>query len=47
MIALSNPVTGHQIKTDEESVEFWRAAGYRAEEKKAPAKKAASRKSKK
>ena len=49
MIALKHPVTGHQISTDDESVEFWQAAGYRSEEpkKKAPAKKAASRKSSK
>ena len=44
MIALSNPVTGHQIKVDEESADFWRAAGYRDEpEKKAPAKRASSK----
>jgi hypothetical protein len=41
---LTNPVTGHQITTDDESVEFWQAAGYRAEQDKAPAKKAASKK---
>lgn len=44
MTALTNPVTGHQIKTDDESVEFWTKAGYRAE-RKAPAKKAAAKKS--
>ena len=45
MTVLTNPVTGHQISTDDESVEFWKAAGYRVEETKAPAKKAASKKS--
>ena len=48
MAELTNPVTGHKISTDDESVEFWQAAGYRVEEqKKAPAKKSASRKSSK
>lgn len=45
MTALTHSVTGHRITTDDASVEFWKAAGYRAEEQKAPAKKAASRKS--
>lgn len=45
MSKLTHPVTGHQISTDDESVEFWKAAGYRAETAKAPAKKAASKKS--
>lgn len=45
MADLTHPVTGHQISTDDESVEFWQAAGYRAEKRKAPAKKAASKKS--
>lgn len=39
MTALTHPVTGHQLNTDDESVEFWEAAGYRAEKAKAPAKK--------
>ena len=49
MIVLSHPVSGHRIRTDEASVEFWVAAGYREAkaESKAPAKKAASRKTKK
>lgn len=47
MTSLKHPVTGHQVSTDDESVEFWEAAGYRAEKVKAPAKKAASRKSSK
>ena len=48
MTALTNPVTGHQIKADKDSVDFWKAAGYReTEQKKAPAKKSASSKSKK
>lgn len=41
MVALRNPATGHQIQTDDTSAEFWRAAGYRDEPKKAPSKKAA------
>ena len=49
MSTLKHPVTGHQITTDDESVEFWQAAGYQAdkEPKKAPAKKSASKKSSK
>ena len=46
MTRLTNPVTGHQIETDDESVAFWEAAGYRAE-RKAPAKKAAAKSSSK
>ena len=45
MTALTHSVTGHQISTDDESVEFWEAAGYRAEKAKTPAKKAAAKKS--
>ena len=46
MIELTHSVSGHQISTDEESVKFWEAAGYRVAEKpKAPAKKAAAKKS--
>lgn len=45
MIRLTHPVTGHQVSTDDESVEFWTGAGYRAEKAKAPAKKAAAKKS--
>lgn len=46
MISLTHPVTGHQLSTDDDSVEFWEAAGYQAAaEKKAPAKKSTSRKS--
>lgn len=44
MTELRNPATGHVVKTDEASADFWSAAGYLAEVKKAPAKKAASRK---
>lgn len=44
MSTLTNPVTGHRISTDDESVEFWTTAGYRVQqEKKAPAKKAAAK----
>lgn len=46
MTALTHSVTGHQINTDDESVKFWEAAGYRAEKaSKAPAKKTAAKKS--
>lgn len=41
MTSLTHQVTGHHISTDEASVDFWQAAGYRAEKSKAPAKKAA------
>lgn len=44
MAELRNPVTGHVVRTDDESSDFWLAAGYQAE-KKAPAKKAAAKKS--
>ena len=50
MSRLTHPVTGHTVQTDGESVEFWTAAGYREDKattKKAPAKKAASRKTSK
>ena len=47
MIALTHPATGHQIKVDDESADFWKAAGYREAEQKAPTKKSASSKSKK
>jgi hypothetical protein len=44
VIRLTNPVTGHEVRTDEASVDFWAAAGYvKQEEPKAPAKKAASK----
>ena len=29
MTELTHRATGHQIKVDDESVEFWKAAGYR------------------
>ena len=35
MTALTHSVTGHRITTDDESVAFWEAAGYRAEKAKA------------
>lgn len=44
MTSLKHPVTGHEVRTDDESVKFWEAAGYRAEQK-APARKAAAKKS--
>lgn len=44
MATLKHPVTGHEVRTDEESADFWRAAGYQGEVKKVPAKKAASSK---
>ena len=44
MTSLKHPVTGHEVRTDEESSAFWKAAGYRepAPAKKAPVKKSAS-----
>ena len=46
MTLLHHPVTDHQIQTNDASVDFWKAAGYvLVEEPKAPAKKAASKKS--
>ena len=41
MVLLKHPVSGHEVRTDEASVDFWRGAGYR-DTPKAPAKKAAS-----
>jgi hypothetical protein len=46
---LIRPASGHQISTDKDSLEFWKAAGYRvseSESKKAPAKKASKKSSK-
>lgn len=48
MTALTHPATGHQINVDDESTDFWKAAGYREDQKstpKTPAKKAAPKKS--
>lgn len=42
MISLKHPVTGHEIKVDGESADFWKAAGYR-EPAKPTAKKAAAK----
>jgi len=47
-VILRNPVTGHEVRTDEASVDFWKAAGYRAPEqepkpKVAPRKRAAKK----
>ena len=48
MIRLTNPVTGHEVRTDDASEGFWLAAGYvKPQAEKAPAKKAAPRRSKK
>jgi hypothetical protein len=44
VISLKHPVTGHEIRTDEASVKFWEASGYRAAEQDAPKPKAAPRK---
>jgi hypothetical protein len=44
MAELKHPVTGHVVRTDDASADFWRGAGYQSEAKKAPAKKAASAK---
>ena len=45
MIVLKNPVTGHEVRTDVESVEFWKGAGYREPEQKKPARKSVAKKS--
>lgn len=49
MTKLTHPATGHQINVDDESADFWKAAGYRADKEstptKTPAKKAAPKKS--
>lgn len=45
MIALTHRSTGHQIKVDDESAEFWQAAGYRQDESAKPAKKATAKRS--
>ena len=47
---LKHPVTGHEVRTDEASAEFWKASGYRAsaestEKPKAAPRKRAARKS--
>lgn len=48
MISLKHPATGHEVRTDEASVKFWEAAGYRPAEqeekpKAAPRKRAAKK----
>jgi len=45
VIRLTNPSTGHTVRTDDDSSSFWTAAGYRPEAPKSPAKKAAPKKS--
>jgi hypothetical protein len=47
MAELRHPVTGHVVRTDDESADFWRAAGYVSEVEKAPVKRAPSKKSSK
>lgn len=46
---LTNPATGHEINVDNESVDFWKTAGYRSAEPQKPkaAKKSSPSKSKK
>lgn len=44
MSTLNHPVTGHEVRTDSESADFWKAAGYRDADEKKPARKAASKK---
>jgi hypothetical protein len=48
---LTHPATGHQINVDDESADFWKAAGFQADQestpKKAPAKKATAKKTSK
>jgi hypothetical protein len=41
VITLRHAATGHEIRTSQESVEFWRAAGYREPAKPKPAPKRA------
>jgi hypothetical protein len=45
VIRLTNPATGHEVRTDDASVDFWLAAGYVKPAPKAPAKKSAPRRS--
>lgn len=51
MIELTHRATGHKVRSDEASVDFWKSAGYaeaaKPAVKKAPAKKSASSKSEK
>jgi hypothetical protein len=42
--SLKHPVTGHEITTDGESVNFWKGAGYRESEQEKPARKTAAKK---
>ena len=44
MIVLKHPVTGHEVRTDEASADFWKAAGYRAPASEESKPKAAPRK---
>lgn len=44
MTTLTHPVTGHQVRTDDESAGFWAAAGYRPAQKPASARKTAAKK---
>lgn len=46
MTRLTNSANGHQISTDDASVKFWEAAGYRADKPK-PEPKPAPKKSSK
>jgi hypothetical protein len=47
VIRLTNPATGHEVRTDEQSVAFWSAAGYVRQEpvKPAPKRRRAAKKS--
>jgi hypothetical protein len=47
VIVLRHPATGHEVRTDEQSADFWRGVGYQDIKQKAPAKKAAAKKSSK
>lgn len=40
MTHLTHPATGHQINVDEESTDFWKAAGFQPVEPKSTPKKA-------
>ncbi|HEY9494780.1 MAG TPA: hypothetical protein VIR15_08005 [Intrasporangium sp.] len=47
MIELTHRTTGHKVRTDEASVEFWQAAGYREGEDAKSAKPSRRRTTKK
>jgi hypothetical protein len=49
VIRLTKPATGHEVRTDDASVDFWLAAGYvrqEAEKKPTPSRRASKKSSK-